>query len=70
VLRGILGPERDRVRGGCRDCHNVELHNLPIGLLCTKWPITGMGVGEIYAESRKGDEKYMQNVGREPERKK
>jgi hypothetical protein len=28
LLRGILGPKRDEVIGGCRKLHNEELHNL------------------------------------------
>jgi hypothetical protein len=28
VLRGIFGPKRDKVKGGWRKLHNVELHNL------------------------------------------
>jgi hypothetical protein len=28
VLRGIFGPKRDEVIGGCRKLHNEELHNL------------------------------------------
>jgi hypothetical protein len=28
VLRGIFGPKRDEVTGGCRKLHNEELHNM------------------------------------------
>jgi hypothetical protein len=28
VLRGIIGPKRDKVTGGWRKLHNEELHNL------------------------------------------
>jgi hypothetical protein len=28
VLRRIFGPKRDEVRGGWRELHNEELHNL------------------------------------------
>jgi hypothetical protein len=28
VLRRIFGPKRDKVKGGWRNLHNEELHNL------------------------------------------
>jgi hypothetical protein len=28
VQRGIFGPKREEVAGGCRRLHNEELHNL------------------------------------------
>jgi hypothetical protein len=40
VLRGIGGPEGEKVVGGCRTLHNEELHNLycsPNMISVIKW---------------------------------
>jgi hypothetical protein len=39
MLRKIFGPKRDEVKGGCRELHNEELHNLyssPVIITMTK----------------------------------
>jgi hypothetical protein len=28
VLRGVFGPKREEVAGGCRRLHNVKLHSV------------------------------------------